>query len=545
MQVASYVVFDQYRPRNLLASALLLLLFGFATACCAEQGAVVNLSANAISATAAVDGVSTMSIRVAGPGDFWDEARTTSGRVEWTLPADAVDGFYRYDVYVSVEGVSAQEDEDRDLDEKEEAGGGRLLRQSGRFDVENGVISAPEPGQEEASAGSGAVVPELGGIVRQLVGGLLDFVFPAAHAADLNAHSVSPTVWYVAVVPGSPDPNLWKTRVTYDPLTSSSVFDTLELPSERKVIRLVGSKNNANSLLVDLNGDIRLADDAVIVDRSAKRLGINTITPTEELHIISSSPGIRLDDGGSGTWDIEEDANDLRFYNVADGVEHMTIKDGSGNVGIGAPVPDASLEVRRSNGTANILVTESSPTTAPRQLFSLKNNGPVSFGMHNTDTGDQWRFAAQTDSFRISLADSGGAELKLFPGGNLTIRGTLTQLSDKNAKTEVRSLNGKEVLDKLTALPVSSWAYKSDEAQRHIGPMAQDFYAAFGLGSDDKHIAPSDVAGVAMVGVQELSRTIEARDAEITELKQRLADLESLVNRLAKSRPQVYALNSQ
>ena len=212
MQVASYVVFDQYRPRNLLASALLLLLFGFATACCAEQGAVVNLSANAISATAAVDGVSTMSIRVAGPGDFWDEARTTSGRVEWTLPADAVDGFYRYDVYVSVEGASAQEDEDRDRDEKEEAGGGRLLRQSGRFDVENGVISAPEPGQEEASAGSGAVVPELGGIVRQIVGGLLDFVFPAAHAADLNAHSVSPTVWYVAVVPGSPSPILWWSR---------------------------------------------------------------------------------------------------------------------------------------------------------------------------------------------------------------------------------------------------------------------------------------------------------------------------------------------
>jgi len=30
---------------------------------------------------------------------------------------------------------------------------------------------------------------------------------------------------------------------------------------------------------------------------------------------------------------------------------------------------------------------------------------------------------------------------------------------------------------------------QQDASSRHLGPMAQDFYAAFGVGLDDKHIA--------------------------------------------------------
>ena len=51
-------------------------------------------------------------------------------------------------------------------------------------------------------------------------------------------------------------------------------------------------------------------------------------------------------------------------------------------------------------------------------------------------------------------------------------------------------------MEKVVALPLSSWNYKADTATRHVGPMAQDFYAAFNVGPDDKHIATVDADGL-------------------------------------------------
>jgi hypothetical protein len=69
--------------------------------------------------------------------------------------------------------------------------------------------------------------------------------------------------------------------------------------------------------------------------------------------------------------------------------------------------------------------------------------------------------------------------------------------------------------------------------------MAQDFHAAFGLGADERHIAPLDAASVALVGVQALHKMIAAREgtitrqeAEIARLKERLAALEAALNRV-------------
>jgi len=65
--------------------------------------------------------------------------------------------------------------------------------------------------------------------------------------------------------------------------------------------------------------------------------------------------------------------------------------------------------------------------------------------------------------------------------------------------SDVRS---REVLDKVAALTITRWNFKDDAGTPHIGPMAQDFYAAFGVGTDDKHIATVDTDGVAPAAIQ-------------------------------------------
>ena len=77
---------------------------------------------------------------------------------------------------------------------------------------------------------------------------------------------------------------------------------------------------------------------------------------------------------------------------------------------------------------------------------------------------------------------------------------------------------------------MSEWSYKVDPGTRHIGPMAQDFHAAFDVSTEDKHIAPIDEGGVALAAIQALNQrleeTLKAKDAQIQELKRRLDILE-------------------
>ena len=108
--------------------------------------------------------------------------------------------------------------------------------------------------------------------------------------------------------------------------------------------------------------------------------------------------------------------------------------------------------------------------------------------------------------------------------------GTWTSVSDRDMKENVVGVSGREVLDKLAAIPVSTWNYKSeDPCIRHMGPMAQDLYAAFGLGDSQKSIATIDADGVALAAIQGLHSLLEEKDARIAALEVRLAALENVM----------------
>jgi len=127
-----------------------------------------------------------------------------------------------------------------------------------------------------------------------------------------------------------------------------------------------------------------------------------------------------------------------------------------------------------------------------------------------------------------------GKVIHVYNGAYLSEGGAWTDTSDRNAKENFEPVNTKEVLERVKNLPLTSWNYRSESnAVRHLGPVAQDFHAAFGLGADDKHIAGLDSSGVALAAIQGLSQELRAKEAEIDQLKQRLETLESRLDKLS------------
>lgn len=159
-----------------------------------------------------------------------------------------------------------------------------------------------------------------------------------------------------------------------------------------------------------------------------------------------------------------------------------------------------------------------------------------------------WDIAAGTDG---SLRFYSGVDRMILTAGGLTVNGTFVSTSDRDSKENFSAVNPQEILEKVAALPITEWNYKTDVGTRHIGPMAQDFYSAFSVGPDEKHIATVDEGGIALAAIQGLNRkqseetaVLRVREAEIEELKaqnqalaKRLAALERVVASLAGKTP--------
>jgi hypothetical protein len=138
-------------------------------------------------------------------------------------------------------------------------------------------------------------------------------------------------------------------------------------------------------------------------------------------------------------------------------------------------------------------------------------------------------FVGGTHSDAQNAPGSGGSVVMTLTSSGLTVNGSACCSSDRNAKENFTPLEPREVLEKVAALPITRWNYKNDPLTPHLGPMSQDFYAAFGVGPDDKHIATVDADGVALAAIQGLNEKLEEKETEIAELKQRLEKLEILL----------------
>jgi hypothetical protein len=113
--------------------------------------------------------------------------------------------------------------------------------------------------------------------------------------------------------------------------------------------------------------------------------------------------------------------------------------------------------------------------------------------------------------------------MHLDGGGNLFTSGAMTPSSDRNMKANISLINPRSILTRVAAMPIHAWNYKADlPTVRHIGPMAQDFSAAFGVGADDKHIATVDADGVALASIQALYQMMLEKDRQVKQLQAQL-----------------------
>ncbi|WP_420129499.1 tail fiber domain-containing protein [Longimicrobium sp.] len=125
------------------------------------------------------------------------------------------------------------------------------------------------------------------------------------------------------------------------------------------------------------------------------------------------------------------------------------------------------------------------------------------------------------------------AMISTSTGAYLHTNGTWTNASDVNRKHRFAEISGEDVLARLRSLPITSWTYRTENDDvRHIGPMAQDFRATFGLGDDDKVISTVDADGVALAAAQALATRTDNLRGEVTELRGENAELRGRVQTL-------------
>lgn len=174
------------------------------------------------------------------------------------------------------------------------------------------------------------------------------------------------------------------------------------------------------------------------------------------------------------------------------------------------------------------LYSDSAAGTAFRSLISVHH---VPLG-----TAAQFGFNRNVASSGIDGVLQVGFDGTNGNGAHLTGGGTWTNGSSRLFKEAFEAVDAGMVLDRVTKLDISTWQYRDGAAEgRHLGPVAEDFKQAFGLGGNEKYISTVDADGVALAAIQGLNRKMETTNAALRQENAELRDaLENLAARLVR-----------
>jgi len=445
--------------------------------------------------------------------------RTLADSVQ-LLAADLPDGTYRYEV------VSVFE-----LTESSGSGANReefsSQRQFGSFEVRAGAIifRAGEQSREQSRRDDLSMLDRMTDKAMAAAGWVLSLVVSEAQAQNLIASAGPAFVYWDDTADAGTD----------FAMVGDSVFGDLRIldqlsSNSHTIVDINGSPGSsltASSIVIDSDGDIHWAGSGMNFDRGVSALSIGTTdTGGVDLNIHDTNPDIQLfNESFNDSFVLEYDGF---FFNTSyhSGALSRTIT----SVHFSAPAQSFVID---SLGNADFGgKIHVGAQNDPVGQFTITSPDQPRFEMNDTTTGKRWRFSVASDKFAINNLDVAGTEFQVFDNGDALLTGALTQNSDRDAKQDIVPVDRHDVLAKIAGLPIAEWSYKDNANQRHIGPMAQDFYAAFGLGRNEKGISTLDSSGVALAGIQALAEENTRLSQENRALKERLDWLESQQLRL-------------
>jgi hypothetical protein len=217
-----------------------------------------------------------------------------------------------------------------------------------------------------------------------------------------------------------------------------------------------------------------------------------------------------------------------------------TTYDGVGVLG----VSDRGVGVRGEGGVDGVGVIGRSQTGAGVRAFSESG-----IGLSATSTSGiaaSFRGTGGTIVEGLRSLPSGDDErvFEVTAEGHVIASGAITATafnttSDRNAKTGFQAVDPQDILRKVASLAITRWAFTNSTEVPHIGPVAQDFHEAFGLGADDRHIATVDADGVALAAIQGLNARLEtelrAKDRELDAMRAEMAEIRALLGQTLRN----------
>ncbi len=266
--------------------------------------------------------------------------------------------------------------------------------------------------------------------------------------------------------------------------------DTLDAPVGSASSPTYGFSGDSNTGIYQPAADqvaVSVGGVPQVLVNAAGFVGVGTTNPAVRLHISDGSAGV------IGTFNtkilIEDDAN-------------------------------ATLQfLTPTNALSGILFSQPNNTLDASIRYNLNNNRELLIRVGNNTT----RMTILTNGF-VGIGTT-------TPTNLLHVNGTVQALayitgSDRNAKENIAPVEPSAILEKVVALPISTWSFKQEPNGTHIGPMAQDFHAAFGFGNTDTGIMTVDADGVALAAIQALAKENEGLKEKVSGFSVQVSELE-------------------